>query len=67
MKAEELRKMSIKQLEKNLLEKKAHLQELRFKLSAGKLKNPHQIEETKRTIARILTVLNKKVKESNQK
>ncbi len=66
MKAKELEKMSTKQLEKTLLETKAHLQELRFKLSAGKLKNPHQIKETKKTIARILTVLNKKVKEDNQ-
>ncbi len=66
MKAKELAKMSVKQLQKNLLETKAHLQELRFKLAAGKLKNPHQIKETKKTIARILTLINKKVKEDNQ-
>lgn len=57
MKAKELRKKSESELQKILKEKREKLQKLRFDLSAGKLKNFQEIKQTKRDIARILTIL----------
>ena len=66
MKAKELRQLSNKELEEKLKEAKKNLQELRFKLSLGKLKNPHQIKLTKKAIARILTILNERKKQQEK-
>ena len=60
MKAEELRKMSSEELTKQLNELKEELFRLRFQLKINKLDNPNKIPETKRNIARVLTVLNEK-------
>jgi large subunit ribosomal protein L29 len=57
MKAEELRKKSKSDLEKILKEKKERLRNLRFGLVSGKIKNTREIRETKKDIARILTLL----------
>ncbi len=57
MKASELRQKSKEELEKILQEKREKLRELRFDLSAGKVKNVREIRMLKRDIARILTVL----------
>jgi large subunit ribosomal protein L29 len=56
MKAEELRKKSKSDLEKILKEKKERLRNLRFGLVSGKIKNTREIRETKKDIARILTI-----------
>ncbi|MCX6722773.1 MAG: 50S ribosomal protein L29 [Candidatus Staskawiczbacteria bacterium] len=57
MKTAELRKKDKKELEKTvqLLTKK--LSDLRFKFSSGKLKNVKEIKNSKKEIARILTIL----------
>jgi len=60
MKAEELRKMSKDDLNKQLNELKEELFRLRFQLQINQLDNPNKIPETKRNIARVLTVLNEK-------
>jgi large subunit ribosomal protein L29 len=60
MKAQELRKKSKEELEKILKEKREHLQKLKFDLSLGKLKNVKEIGQTKKDIARILTILRQK-------
>ncbi len=57
MKANELRKMTNEELNEKLYELKKKLMELRFKNSIGSLERPSEIKETKRTIARILTIL----------
>ena len=57
MKAEELRKKSKLQLQKLLKEKRERLRQLRFDLTAKKLKNYREIRQIKKDIARILTVL----------
>jgi large subunit ribosomal protein L29 len=57
MKAAELRKKSKEELEKILKEKRERLQKLRFDLSLGKLKNVREIRQTKKDIARILTII----------
>ena len=60
MKAEELRKMSKDDLNKQLNELKEELFRLRFQLQINQLDNPNKIPETKRNIARVLTVMNEK-------
>mgnify|MGYP001598160164 CR=1 FL=1 len=45
------------ELEGLLTEQRAHLAELRFKMSARELKNVHEVKNTRRTIARMLTLL----------
>ncbi len=57
MKINELRKKSESELQRLLVELRGKLRVLRFNLVAGKLKNVSQIRETKRDIARVLTLL----------
>ncbi len=57
MKAKELRKLSNEELQEKLVELKKKLMHLRFKNSIGGLEKPSEIKETKKTIARILTIL----------
>ena len=52
-----MRQFSKKELEEMLLKNKKKLDELRFALSSGKVKNIREIRATKRDIARILTIL----------
>lgn len=60
MKAAELRKMSSDELNAKLKELKEELFNLRFQLAINQLDNPNKITETKRDIARVLTVLQEK-------
>jgi large subunit ribosomal protein L29 len=60
MKAEDLRKKKKEELEKMLKEQREKLAKLKFDLSLGKLKNVREIRETKKDIARILTLLKQK-------
>jgi large subunit ribosomal protein L29 len=57
MKAEDLRKKKKEELEKMLKEQREKLAKLKFDLSLGKLKDVREIRETKKDIARILTIL----------
>ena len=57
MKTEELKKKSKIDLEKFLKEKVERLRILRFGLAGGKIKNTREIRETKKDVARILTIL----------
>jgi large subunit ribosomal protein L29 len=60
MKAKELREKKIEELEKILKEKREKLKNLQLDLIQGKLKNVREIRETKKDIARILTILKEK-------
>ena len=60
MNIKEIREMTTAQLEKTLKEQKEELFKLRFQDSINQLDNPMKIVETKKTIARILTVLREK-------
>jgi len=53
----ELRNSPTAELEKKLREFREKLRSLSFDLAAGKVKNAREIKETKKTIARILTIL----------
>ena len=60
MKANELRKLKKEELLKKVDELKMELLKLRFKNKIEKLKNPNVIRQTKRDIARILTIIREK-------
>lgn len=60
MKPSEIRKLAPAEIEKLVREKKQELMELRFQASIGQLSQNHRIQETRRTIARLLTILNEK-------
>ena len=57
MKIRELRLKSKKELLENLSNLREKLRELRFNLAGGKVKNIKEIRQTKRTIARIITLI----------
>lgn len=57
MKTVELRKMTNEELNEKLFELKKKLMELRFKNAVGNLEKTSEIKETKKSIARVLTIL----------
>ena len=60
MKITEIREKTSEQLTELLKEQKAELFNLRFQHEIHQLDNPQKIVETKKTIAKILTVLTEK-------
>lgn len=60
MKAKEIREMNVDELAGKLKELKSELLNLRFQLAINQLDNPHKIEETKRNIARVMTIIREK-------
>ena len=63
MKASELRKKDIKELQKLVQDHVKKLSDLRFKFSANQLKNVKEMHNTKKEIAQMLTI----IKELNHK
>lgn len=57
MKAKEIRELSNKELDKRMKELKEELFNLRFQLATGQLENVMRIQEVRRGIARVKTVL----------
>ncbi len=60
MKAKELRKKTLTELHALLKEKRERLYYLRVELSQGKNKNLKEYRQTKKDIARILSIINEK-------
>lgn len=60
MTIKEIREMSVAELTKAVADAKEELFNLRFQHSINQLDNPMKIVETKKTIARLLTVLHEK-------
>jgi len=60
MKLKEIKKLTKDQLHKNLDKFKKDLFNLRFQKINGQLTNPSKLRETKKTIARVSTLINKK-------
>ena len=60
MKAAELRNMTSEELNAKVKELKEELFNLRFQHAINQLDNPHKIEDVKRDIARVMTVLHEK-------
>lgn len=63
MKAAELKKLSVSELEDKLKELKTELFNLRFQHAINQLDNPHKMTEVKHDIARVMTVLQEMKKE----
>lgn len=61
MKMNELKKKNEKELQTLLASERAKLLEISFKDASRQLKNVREIRETKKSIARIMTMLNKGV------
>jgi len=57
MKTQELRKQDKKDLQKSVQDLNKKLSDLRFKFSANQLKNVKEMHNTKKEIARILTIM----------
>ncbi len=60
MKASEIRELSAEELEKKLAELKKELFNLRFQNAINQLDNPHRIDDVKKDIARVMTILHEK-------
>ncbi len=60
MKAQELREMTVEELEAKLADLKKELFNLRFQLAVNQLDNPHRIADVKHDIARVMTVIREK-------
>ena len=60
MKVTDIRNMTAEELNEKLAELKKELFNLRFQHAVNQLENPHKLEEVKRDIARVMTVLNEK-------
>lgn len=60
MKSTELRKLSDADLESKLKELKEQLFNLRFQHAINQLDNPHKISDTKKDIARVMTIIREK-------
>ena len=66
MKAAEVRELDIDELEQRLAQARRELFNLRFQHATGQLENTGQLQEVRRNIARLLTVLNQKQRENSQ-
>ena len=60
MKASELRTKTSEELEAMLKDLKSELFNLRFQHAINQLENPHKISETKKDIARVMTIIAEK-------
>jgi len=60
MKLEEMRKLSTTELNQKILDIKSELFDLRMKQASGTLRETHKINELRKQIARLKTILNEK-------
>lgn len=56
----ELRTKSLKELRDIVMKEKARLRDLHFRLAGAQLKNIQELTETRRSIARVLTIIDEK-------
>ena len=63
MNIKEVREKKTADLEKTLQDYKVELFDLRFQRATGSIENPMRIRELKKSIARIITVLNERESE----
>jgi large subunit ribosomal protein L29 len=66
VKVAEVRELSVDELERRVAETRRELFNLRFQHATGQLENTGQLQEVRRNIARLLTVLNQKQQENSQ-
>ena len=66
-KLKELRKLSDEELNKKIVESKKELFDLRLKISTGTLEKPSNVEELRKDIARMKTILNERKNNGGEK
>lgn len=66
-KANELRSMSVEDLQSELIELRKQQFNLRMKKSAGTLDKPHQITVARKSVARVKTLITEKAGINNDK
>ena len=66
MKNSELNTLSVEELNQRLLSERENLQKQKFAHAISPIENPMKIKETRKTIARVLTILNTKKQEENK-
>lgn len=66
MKASEIRKMSVEDINKKIAENKTELFELRMKQATGTLDKPHRINTLRKDVARLKTVLTEKLNDGSE-
>ena len=66
-KLKELRKLSDEELNKKIVESKKELFDLRLKISPGTLEKPSRVDELRKDIARMKTILNDRKKNGGEK
>jgi large subunit ribosomal protein L29 len=64
VKAAEARELDVEELQRRIAETRRELFNLRFQHATGQLENTGQLKEVRNNIARLLTVLNQKQRES---
>jgi len=62
---QQLKTKSLTELQKDLTDYREKLRSLQFDLAQGKVKNIKEIKETKKIIARILTIINQQPTTNN--
>ena len=67
MKTSDIRKMSVEDINKKIVEIKTELFELRMKQATGSLEKPHMINALRKDVARIKTVLTEKQNDGSEK
>ena len=60
MNIEEIRKLSVDELDTRLEDERENLMRLRFQVATGELTDPNQLRISRRLIARLLTILKEK-------
>ncbi len=66
-KLKELRALDDKELNKRITESKKELFDLRLKISTGTLEKPSRVDELKKDIARMKTILNERKSNGGEK
>jgi len=66
MKANEIRDLSVDEIQSKVVDMKESLFNLRFQHESGQLENPRKIGTTKKEIARLKTILNEKTQPQNE-
>ena len=62
MRAAEIRKLSVEEINSNIAKLKEELFNLRFQLAVGQLENTARIKQVKKAIARMKTVLSEQAR-----
>lgn len=67
MKTSEIKELSVKEIEERIDTEKMHLRKLIINHAVSPLDNPYQIKATRRTIARLKTILRQRQINENSK